>query len=95
MVDEMIKYPKDKHSLCYIISHTGNFIIPLNRVLGKSRYQRDLNHLLLVKKNNGTMKKKRKRGRNKITEESIKVMQQNTTTRSSKQQLYRVAESGC
>ena len=40
-------------------------------------------------------REKRKRGQNKITEESIKVMQQNTTTRSSKQQLYRVAESGC
>ena len=40
-------------------------------------------------------REQRKRGQNKITEESIKVMQQNTTTRSSKQQLYRVAESGC
>ena len=40
-------------------------------------------------------REQRKRGQNKITEESIKVMQQNTTTCSSKQQLYRVAESGC
>ena len=45
MVDEMIEYSKDKHSLSCLVSPTGDVIIPHNRVLGKSRHQRVLDHL--------------------------------------------------
>ena len=50
MVDEMIKYSKDKRSLSCLISPNGFFIIPPNHVLGRSCYQRVLDHLKLVEK---------------------------------------------
>ena len=66
MADEMIKYSKDKHSLSCLISPTGNFIIPPSRVLGKSRYQRVLDHLELVKKKTTERQKKEKKIREKV-----------------------------
>ena len=59
----MIEYSKDKHSLSCPISPTGDFIIPPNRVLAKSRYQHVLNHLQLLKKTKQRNNAKRKRGR--------------------------------
>ena len=56
-VDEMIEHSKDKHSRSCLMCPTGNFIIPPNRVLGKSHHHRVLGHL----KDEKTKKKKRKR----------------------------------
>jgi hypothetical protein len=62
IVDEMIDYSKDEHSLNCLVSTTGEFIIPPNRVFGKSRHQLVLDCL----QNESNKKKKRKRdGRRK------------------------------
>ena len=57
MVDKMIEYSKDKHSLNCLVPTTGEFIIPLNLFFGKSRHQRVLGRLQDEK----NKKKKRKR----------------------------------
>ena len=65
MLDEMIKHSKDKRSLSCLISPHGNFIIPANRVLGKSRYQRVLDQLKLAKQKKQRKDEKKKKMKRK------------------------------
>ena len=54
VVDEMIDYSKNKHSLNYLVTTTGEFIIPLRRGFGKSRHQ-----LVLGRLQDGKIKRRR------------------------------------
>ena len=60
--DKIIKHSNDKLSHSCLISATGQFIIPTNRVLGDSAYQRVLDQLNLSKQ-----QKRQKQGKKKKT----------------------------
>ena len=61
MRDEMVKPSNDRRSRSCLRSSHGHFFIPTSRILGKSRYQRDLAQLELAKQQKQRKEQKKKK----------------------------------